>query len=67
MSEVEFQGKLDLPGMAARGGASDGPLTAGATTLEGIGHPKVDVVWQIEEFRPELQISEIRPQQKILF
>ena len=52
--------------MAARSRASDGSLTAGPTTLEGIGHPKVDVVWQIEEFRPELQISGFRSQWKVL-
>src|SRR5438552_11493327 len=66
MSEVKLQGELDLPGMATRSRAGNGSLTAGSATLEGIWHPKVDVVGQIEELRPELQISEVRSQWKIL-
>ena len=52
--------------MATRSRAGNGSLTAGSATLEGIWHPKVDVVGQIEELRPELQISEVRSQWKIL-
>jgi len=66
MSEVELQGELYLPGMAAGSRASDGSLTAGATTLEGIWRPEVDIVRQIEEFRPELQISGFRSQWEVL-
>jgi hypothetical protein len=52
--------------MAARGRASYGSFAASSAALERVWNPKVHVVWQIEEFRPELQVSGFRTQRKVL-
>jgi len=66
LSEIEFQGELDLSRIASGSQAGDGSLPASPTALEGIGLTKVDIIREVEKLRPELQIAGFRPQGEIL-